>query len=69
MQREFGQEVFIMRKFCDVFIAEAMALTAASMVYRVCITTCFPFSVGLLYELNKLSGVIQLKSDSKTKRL
>ena len=46
-----------------------MALTAASMVYRVCITTCFPFSVGLLYELNKLSGVIQLKSDSKTKRL
>nr|POF26469.1 protein krtcap2 like [Quercus suber] len=52
-----------------VIIAEAVALIAASTVHRVCITTCFLFSVGLLYELNKLSGMILLKSDSKTKRL
>jgi len=52
-----------------VIIAEAVALIAASTVHRVCITTCFLFSVGLLYELNKLSGMILLKSDSKTKRV
>ncbi|GER38735.1 keratinocyte-associated protein 2 [Striga asiatica] len=41
----------------SVIIAEIVALIAASTVHRVCITTCFLFSAGLLYEVNKLSGV------------
>ncbi|KAF5467925.1 hypothetical protein F2P56_012129, partial [Juglans regia] len=52
-----------------VIIAEAIALIAASTVHRVCITTCFLFSAGLLYEINKLSVMTLSKSDSKTKRL
>lgn len=52
-----------------VIVAEAVALIVAGTVHRVCITTCFLFSIGLLYEVNKLSGVILLKSESKTRRL
>ncbi|KAI4346750.1 hypothetical protein L6164_007620 [Bauhinia variegata] len=51
-----------------VIIAEAVALVAASTVHRVCITTCFLFSAALLYELNKLSGMVLSKTESKTKR-
>ncbi|CAK9313570.1 unnamed protein product [Citrullus colocynthis] len=51
-----------------VIVAEAVALIAASTVHRVCITTCFLFSAGLLYELNKLSGVALSKSESRAKR-
>uniref|UniRef100_A0A2P2INJ7 Protein KRTCAP2 homolog n=1 Tax=Rhizophora mucronata TaxID=61149 RepID=A0A2P2INJ7_RHIMU len=40
----------------------------ASTVHRVCITTCFVFSSGLLYEVNKLSGTIVSKSESKARR-
>jgi len=52
----------------DVIFAEAVALIAASTVHRVCITTCFLFSAGLLYEINKLSGMMLSKSESKTRR-
>ncbi|KAL2467766.1 hypothetical protein Fot_51291 [Forsythia ovata] len=52
-----------------VIFAEAVALIAASTVHRVCITTCFLFSAGLLYEINKLSGMMLSKSESKSKRL
>lgn len=51
-----------------VIIAEAVALIAASTVHRVCITTCFLFSAVFLYEINKLSGAMLSKSESKTKR-
>ncbi|KAK1271095.1 hypothetical protein QJS04_geneDACA022616 [Acorus gramineus] len=51
-----------------VLLAETIALIAASTVHRVCITTCFLFSAGLLYEINKLSGMMLAKSESKTKR-
>ncbi|KZV28822.1 hypothetical protein F511_06256 [Dorcoceras hygrometricum] len=51
-----------------VIIAEAVALVAASTVHRVCITTCFLFSAVLLYEVNKLSGIMLIKSESKAKR-
>ncbi|XP_012078306.1 protein KRTCAP2 homolog [Jatropha curcas] len=51
-----------------VVLAEAVALIAAGTVHRVCITTCFLFSVALLYEVNKLSGTILAKSESKTRR-
>ncbi|XP_042051997.1 protein KRTCAP2 homolog [Salvia splendens] len=45
-----------------VIIAEAVALIAACTVHRVCITTCFLFSTGLLYEVNKLSGMTDIKA-------
>ncbi|XP_031375285.1 keratinocyte-associated protein 2 [Punica granatum] len=51
-----------------VILAEAIALIAASTVHRVCITTCFLFSAGLLYEVNKISGLMLSKSESKSKR-
>ncbi|KAM0941108.1 putative keratinocyte-associated protein [Dioscorea sansibarensis] len=51
-----------------VFLAESIALVAASTVHRVCITTCFLFSAAFLYEIDKLSGVMLAKSDSKVKR-
>ncbi|WZZ04352.1 hypothetical protein YC2023_090273 [Brassica napus] len=49
-----------------VVIAEIIALVAASTVHRVCITTCFLFSAGLLYEMHKISGY--MLSESKSKR-
>ncbi|XP_020211148.1 protein KRTCAP2 homolog [Cajanus cajan] len=51
-----------------VIVAEAVALIAASTVHRVCITTCFLFSAGLLYEVNKISGSALSTSDSRTKK-
>ncbi|GMP46807.1 hypothetical protein CsSME_00014832 [Camellia sinensis var. sinensis] len=51
-----------------VIFAEAVALIAASTVHRVCITTCFLFSAGLLYEVNKLSGMMLSRSESKMRR-
>ncbi|KAI0531371.1 hypothetical protein KFK09_000925 [Dendrobium nobile] len=51
-----------------VILAESIALIAASTVHRVCITTCFLFSAGFLYEINKLSTLMFIKGDAKTKR-
>lgn len=51
-----------------VILAEAVALIAAGTVHRVCITTCFLFSAALLYEVNKISGSVLLKSESKSRR-
>ncbi|CAE5964442.1 unnamed protein product [Arabidopsis lyrata] len=51
-----------------VILAEIIALIAASTVHRVCITTCFLFSAGLLYEVNKISGYMLSKTESKSKR-
>ncbi|ESQ34633.1 hypothetical protein EUTSA_v10009123mg [Eutrema salsugineum] len=51
-----------------VILAEVIALIAASTVHRVCITTCFLFSAGLLYEMNKISGYMLSKTESKSKR-
>jgi len=51
-----------------VFLAEFIALVAASTVHRVCITTCFLFSVGLLYEVNKISGIMHRKVEVKSKK-
>lgn len=51
-----------------VVVAELVALIVAGTVHRVCITTCFLFSVGLLYEVDKLSGMILARSESKARR-
>ncbi|CAL9123799.1 unnamed protein product [Musa acuminata var. zebrina] len=51
-----------------VVLAEIAALIAAATVHRVCITTCFLFSAGLLYEVNKLSGMMLSKNEPKGKR-
>ncbi|OIT38588.1 hypothetical protein A4A49_02809 [Nicotiana attenuata] len=50
-----------------VILAEVVALIAASTVHRVCITTCFLFSAALLYEVNKLSGLMVSRSESRGK--
>ncbi|CAA7022669.1 unnamed protein product [Microthlaspi erraticum] len=52
----------------SVILAEIIALIAASTVHRVCITTCFVFSAGLLYEMNKVSGYMLSKAETKSKR-
>ncbi|XP_062181304.1 uncharacterized protein LOC133885591 isoform X1 [Phragmites australis] len=51
-----------------VVVAELVALIVAGTVHRVCITTCFLFSAGLLYEVDKLSGMILARSESKVRR-
>ncbi|KAJ0257552.1 Dolichyl-diphosphooligosaccharide--protein glycosyltransferase subunit KCP2 [Hirschfeldia incana] len=51
-----------------VIVAEIIALVAASTVHRVCITTCFLFSAGLLYEMSKISGYVHARAESKSKR-
>ncbi|XP_008788018.1 keratinocyte-associated protein 2 [Phoenix dactylifera] len=51
-----------------VVLAEIVALIAASTVHRVCVTTCFLFSAGLLYEVNKLSGMMLSKNEPKVRR-
>ncbi|KAJ8531157.1 hypothetical protein K7X08_026591 [Anisodus acutangulus] len=51
-----------------VILAEVFALVAAGTVHRVSITTCFLFSAALLYEVNKLSGVMISRSESRGKR-
>ncbi|XP_058075176.1 uncharacterized protein LOC131223711 [Magnolia sinica] len=52
----------------SVLFSELVALAAAGSVHRVCITTCFLFSAGLLYEVNKLSGIMLSKNEAKVKR-
>jgi len=51
-----------------VVVAQLVALIVAGTVHRVCITTCFLFSAGLLYEVDKLSGMILARSESKVRR-
>ncbi|KAK6939918.1 Keratinocyte-associated protein 2 [Dillenia turbinata] len=65
---EFKVKLPVLFMLVVVILAEAVALIAAGTVHRVCITTCFLFSVGLLYEINKLSGMTLARSESKTKR-
>lgn len=50
-----------------VLLAEIIAAVAASAVHRVCVTTCFLFSIGVLYEVNKLSGNMHQKTEVKKK--
>ncbi|CAN6350639.1 unnamed protein product, partial [Urochloa humidicola] len=51
-----------------VVVAQLVALVVAGTVHRVCITTCFLFSAGLLYEVDKLSGMILARSESSKVR-
>ncbi|KAL6609762.1 hypothetical protein ACP70R_039731 [Stipagrostis hirtigluma subsp. patula] len=51
-----------------VVVAELVALIIAGTIHRVCITTCFLFSAGLLYEVDKLSGMIVARAEPKGRR-
>ncbi|KAH7315679.1 hypothetical protein KP509_21G061000 [Ceratopteris richardii] len=50
-----------------VILSGIIAMVAASTVHRVCITTCALFSIGILYEVNKLSAAMHQKAETKKK--
>ncbi|KAI5072295.1 hypothetical protein GOP47_0012401 [Adiantum capillus-veneris] len=50
-----------------VLLSGIIATIAASAVHRVCVTTCFIFSIGILYEVNKLSATVHQKAEVKKK--
>ncbi|MCO5593820.1 hypothetical protein L7F22_047838 [Adiantum nelumboides] len=50
-----------------VFLSGIIATIAASAVHRVCVTTCFIVSIGILYEVNKLSAKVHQKAEVKKK--
>ncbi|KAK9162560.1 hypothetical protein Syun_003462 [Stephania yunnanensis] len=65
LQETYGQKT----GWGAVILAECFALVAASTVHRVCISTCFLFSMVLLYEVNKLSlRMVAPKIESKIRK-
>eukprot|EP01102_Stenamoeba_stenopodia_P012652 TRINITY_DN4020_c0_g1_i1.p1 TRINITY_DN4020_c0_g1~~TRINITY_DN4020_c0_g1_i1.p1 ORF type:complete len:114 (+),score=19.70 TRINITY_DN4020_c0_g1_i1:90-431(+) len=46
-------------KWLEVISCLIVALVFASTVHRVCVTTCFLFSLGLLYYLNTVSKKVR----------
>ncbi|CAL0300047.1 unnamed protein product [Lupinus luteus] len=52
----------------NVTVAEVVALIADSIVHRVYITTCFLFSPGLLYDVNKIFASALSTTESRTKK-
>lgn len=51
----FGK-TFQTKLFPEVVISMIIAMLASAFVHRVCITTCFLFSILALYYLNKISN-------------
>merc|ERR1711941_32611 len=46
----------------QVFVSLAIAMGAAATVHRVCVTTCFLFSMGLLYWMVQVSQSFHKKA-------
>jgi len=49
-------------KWIEVVICLAIALIAAATVHRVCVTTCFVFSMIILYYMNTMSQRLSFKA-------
>ena len=65
----FGKQ--FQTKWLEVVLALGGAIFASASVHRVCATTCFLFSMGMLYSMNKMSveeyGVPEKSAVSETK--
>ncbi|MCO5595823.1 hypothetical protein L7F22_049874 [Adiantum nelumboides] len=55
------------RHWRAVFLLAVIAMIVASAVHRVCVTTCFIISIGILYEVYKLSAKVHQKAEVKKK--
>lgn len=68
----FGKQ--FQSKYTEVVISMLIALFAVSLVHRVAVTTCFLFSIGTLYFLNRISTKVYqtnsiAQSNSNTKNI
>ena len=65
----FGKQ--FQAKWLEVVLALGGSMFASASVHRVCATTCFLFSLGMLYSLNKMStdeyGVPEKSNAPETK--
>jgi len=49
------EAIKVKTSWIEVAIALVLACGNAATIHSVCITTCFLFSCGILYEMNKIS--------------
>jgi hypothetical protein len=63
----FKKIIFFLCIYIKVFLCEFIALVIAGTVHRVCITTCFLFSIGFLFYMNSVSKYFYYSDNNKKK--